>query len=136
MEQKENAGGVASGAGYSGAKAQGSGGSGVEQSAPSGRFEREVKRRNHDGYYPLSDEQTTDLANRFAHHPPIGNQLELYDRVRTRLREAAADVLSCMPPGREQSLFLTNMEQAMFWANSGIAREPASNYNAIGVSNR
>lgn len=30
-----------------------------------------------------------------------------------------------VPPGREQSLALTNLEQASFWANAGIAREPS-----------
>jgi hypothetical protein len=38
------------------------------------------------------------------------------------MRRAADAVLDLVPPGREQSLAFTALEEAMFWANAGIAR--------------
>jgi hypothetical protein len=37
---------------------------------------------------------------------------------------AGHDLLDLLPPGREKALVLTNLEQAMFWANAAIARQP------------
>ena len=35
-------------------------------------------------------------------------------------------ILSCTPVSREQSLAMTNLEQAVFWAKSAIAHHAAS----------
>jgi hypothetical protein len=36
----------------------------------------------------------------------------------------AEHVDALVPDGREKSLALTKIEEAMFWANAGIARQP------------
>lgn len=63
-----------------------------------------------------------ELARRYNHHVPNGVQGEKLGRVRDLMREAAARVVELVPPGREQATALTKLEEAMFWANAGIAR--------------
>jgi hypothetical protein len=66
-----------------------------------------------------------DLKNRFEYHPANTDQRrELHEAVRTLLLEAAEDIVRWTPPGREQSLAVTKLEEAMFWANAAIARQP------------
>lgn len=63
-----------------------------------------------------------ELANRFTHHPPKGDQAVRYAEIRRRGGELAALIVSMSPLSREQSLALTNLEQAVMWANAAIAR--------------
>jgi hypothetical protein len=63
-----------------------------------------------------------DADNVFRYHPPIGDQEDRYALLRAKAREVAELVLELVPPSRERSLALTNLEQAGFWANAGIAR--------------
>ena len=73
----------------------------------------------------LSEQVLKDLDMRFNHHAPPNEAVAgLHGLVRQTLREAAASVLSCTPAGREQAVFLTKLEEAMFWANAAIARNP------------
>ena len=62
-----------------------------------------------------------ELANRFDYHPPADQ--ETVDR-HHQVREAyAANVLAtALPDGREKSLAMTKLEEAMMWGNAGIAR--------------
>ena len=46
-----------------------------------------------------------------------------HSNVRFACREAAKLFLATVPAGREQSLAITKLEEAMMWANAGIARE-------------
>ncbi len=66
----------------------------------------------------------------FTQHPPG------HSRVKVRLAEGAmmaqgfaAFIVGYVPEGREQSLALTKIEEAMFWANAGILR------NQEGITN-
>lgn len=64
-----------------------------------------------------------DLENRFARHP--ANTLEkqnAHGSVRMKCLELAYFVKNSVPPGREQSLALTHIEEVMLWSNAGIAR--------------
>lgn len=45
-----------------------------------------------------------------------------HEQVRSGCLKLAGLVTSVVPVGREQSLALTKIEEAMFWANAGIAR--------------
>lgn len=63
-----------------------------------------------------------DLDNRFIYHAPKGNQVERYQTIRDKAKELAELVVADTPSSREQSLALTNLEQAVFWANAAIAR--------------
>lgn len=65
-----------------------------------------------------------DLAVRFSHHAPTGPDAERHARLRLALWTAARSVVEITPGGREQSLAITHLEEAMFWANAAVAREP------------
>lgn len=64
----------------------------------------------------------TDLDNRFTYHAPKPGQPERYVELRNLAKGLAGRVVALTPPSREQSLALTNLEQAVFWANAAIAR--------------
>lgn len=64
---------------------------------------------------------------RFTYHqPPDERTVERHERVRKTVRRCAEDLLEDVPPGRERSVVLTKLEEAMMWANAGIARSHAS----------
>lgn len=63
-----------------------------------------------------------ELLNRFRHHPPQGDQVDRYARVRGAALALAQEINRIAPECREKSLAITKLEEAMFWANAGIAR--------------
>ena len=58
----------------------------------------------------------------FTYHPPKGDQQERYVHLRDTAKDLAFLILENTPISREQSLAITNLEQAIFWANAAIAR--------------
>lgn len=65
-----------------------------------------------------------DLDNRFAFHPArTPDRQAAHEQVRERCRNLADELLQLVPPGREASLVVTHLEEAMMWANAGIARQ-------------
>jgi len=50
----------------------------------------------------------------------------LHEKARQVIYEAGEDMIAIVPGGRELSLVLTKLEEAMFWANAGIARHYGS----------
>lgn len=68
-----------------------------------------------------------DLGNRFLYHPPNEATRETHNQIRGDILAFAMSLDSRIPEGREKALFLTNLEQASFWAHAAIARqgEPA-----------
>lgn len=73
--------------------------------------------RRKEAYGPRSD-----LEKKFTYHAPKGDQVERYQIIRDRAKELAYLVLENTPPSREQSLFITKLEEAVMWANAAIAR--------------
>lgn len=63
-----------------------------------------------------------DIDNRFMYHAPKPGQLEMYQDIRTLAKELALDINEFVPEGREKSLAFTKLEEAVMWANAGIAR--------------
>ena len=63
-----------------------------------------------------------DIYNRFTYHPPINDQTVCYARLRNEARKLALSIAENTPPSREQSLALTHLETAIFFANAAIAR--------------
>lgn len=63
-----------------------------------------------------------DLDNRFDHHPPDVVKAAVHQLIRGVFKEAAEVVAHELPEGREKSLALTKLEEAMFWSNASIAR--------------
>ena len=63
-----------------------------------------------------------DLENRFTYHAPKGDQATRYQMLRQEGLALAFSIENACPDGREKSLAITNLEQAIFWANAAIAR--------------
>lgn len=66
-----------------------------------------------------------DLEKRFTWHPPKDQSVALkHAEARIVLRTAAEKIVALMPPGseRERATAITKIEEAMMWANAGIAR--------------
>jgi hypothetical protein len=62
------------------------------------------------------------IKHDFTYHPPQPGQPEKYEDIRAAGRCLACLMANHCPAGRELSLALTNLEQAVFWANAAIAR--------------
>jgi len=63
-----------------------------------------------------------ELAVRFTYHPPRLDQPDRYQEIRSAGLDMAAQVVAATPECREQSLAITAIEEAVFWANAAIAR--------------
>jgi len=70
----------------------------------------------------LSRADLADLKNRFTYHAPKGDQQPRYEFLRATALGLAVAISERVPAGRSRALALTNLEQAIFWANAGIAR--------------
>lgn len=73
--------------------------------------------------YEVEGDNVERLESNFTYHPPIGDyQSERYEFIRNEAREYAEKLMRMCPQSRELSLALTNLEQAVMWANAAIAR--------------
>lgn len=68
------------------------------------------------------DKMLGRLQNDFTYHAPKDGQGERYDQIRAAAKALAVFFCDLTPPSREQSLALTHLEEAVFWANAAIAR--------------
>lgn len=67
--------------------------------------------------------QPDDLDNRFTYHKPKDNTtIRAHERIRLGVGAVARLIDANVPDGREKSLAITALEEAMMWANAGIAR--------------
>ena len=66
-----------------------------------------------------------ELRVRFSYHAPDGSAVvDTYQVVRDAALSYAQLLADLVPPSRELSLAVTNLEQTVMWANAGIARRP------------
>lgn len=65
---------------------------------------------------------TVDVVNRFTYHPPKDGQSERYEALRAAGQHLAHLINNLCPESREKSLAITQLEQAIMWANASIAR--------------
>lgn len=82
-----------------------------------------VWRRYHSGanlYW--DDEFMNDIINRFSFHPATEDTGPMHDDVRERCLHMAEEFATRLPRGRETSLAITKLEEAMMWANASVAR--------------
>ena len=64
------------------------------------------------------------IDNRFDFHPATTAEKKgQHGSVREACKDLAHFIDNQVPDGREKALALTNLEQAMFWANAAIARQ-------------
>lgn len=62
------------------------------------------------------------IENSFTYHAPKEDQVTRYGALRCGAKRLAYMIKELTPLSREQSLALTNLENAVFWANAAIAR--------------
>lgn len=66
---------------------------------------------------------SAEIAHRFDFHPATtAEKRGEHGSVREACKTLALFLDEHLPEGREKALAITNLEQAMFWANAGIAR--------------
>lgn len=64
-----------------------------------------------------------DLEHRFSYHAPrTVRRASLHENVRSACLAAANALDELLPDGREKSVAITKLEEAMFWANAALAR--------------
>jgi hypothetical protein len=63
-----------------------------------------------------------EIECNFTYHAPKPGQPEIYQDIRTLAKELALDINEVVPEGREKSLALTKLEEAVMWSNAGISR--------------
>lgn len=61
------------------------------------------------------------IENSFTYHAPKNDQPERYVALRDKAKDLANDIIEMVPISREQSLAITCLEEAIMWANKGIA---------------
>lgn len=62
------------------------------------------------------------IENDFVYHPPKPGQPEIYGMIRGEALLLARTLIRHVPEGRELSTALTKLDEVVFWANAGIAR--------------
>ena len=72
--------------------------------------------------YNASPRMASQLENNFKYHAPKDDQQERYVFLRDEARVLAYNIVKNTPESREQSLAITKLEEAIFWANAAIAR--------------
>lgn len=71
----------------------------------------------------MRNEKTAgQIQNNFTYHAPKDDQPERYALIRSHGYDLANVINDKTPDSREKSLALTNLEQAVMWANAAIAR--------------
>jgi hypothetical protein len=68
---------------------------------------------------------TSDLRNRFTHHPPKGDQQARYEQLREAGLQLAMQILAFTPPSPEQTEAIDLLDLAINKANAAIARNEA-----------
>jgi len=63
-----------------------------------------------------------ELATRFTYHAPKPGQPQIYEELRFEANALAVRIDRLVPEGREKALAFTKLEEAVFWANAGVAR--------------
>lgn len=64
----------------------------------------------------------TNIEKVFTYHAPKEGQPAKYTALRDKAKEFAYLIDELVPDSREKSLAMTKLEEAVMWANAGIAR--------------
>lgn len=63
-----------------------------------------------------------ELETRFTYHPPKAGQETYYEDIRSMAMDFATHLIEVVPQSRELSLAIIHIEDAVMWANAGLAR--------------
>ena len=63
------------------------------------------------------------MKNPFEYQRPDEDQIAAIERVRLGCKELAQTILDSVPPGRYQSLAMTELERVAMWGSKGIVFE-------------
>jgi hypothetical protein len=66
--------------------------------------------------------KSEEIDNNFAYHEATPTQAAKYINIRDHGHSLARLINEYCPEGREKSLAFTKLEEAVMWANAGIAR--------------
>lgn len=72
--------------------------------------------------YEIDQKMGEQLKKIFTYHAPKNDQPERYVTLRDEAKDLAYTIVKNTPPSREQSLAITHLEEAIFYANAAIAR--------------
>lgn len=70
----------------------------------------------------VRNKMNEDIENRFTYHTPKPGQPEIYQDIRNLAKTLANLIDELVPNGREKALAFTKLEETVFWANAGVAR--------------
>lgn len=69
--------------------------------------------------------QPIDLENVFTYHAPTGpEQVQTYQQIREGGKYLAKLIDDSVPDGPEKTLSIRKIQEAVMWANAGIACSP------------
>lgn len=71
---------------------------------------------------PKVTPEQEEILLRFAYHHAQQPQIDEMSRLRDSFGRLAIQVEKACPKGRELSVALTKLEEAMFWTNAAISR--------------
>lgn len=71
--------------------------------------------------YALTPEMEKRLNMHFTYHSPTPDQIPRYEEIRNLAHYFALRLVTLTPPGREQALALTALEDCVMQANKSIA---------------
>jgi len=63
-----------------------------------------------------------DLERKFSYHPPKLGQPEKYEIIRSMAKDLAYRINELCPDCEEKYESLKRLQESVFWANAGIAR--------------
>lgn len=66
--------------------------------------------------------QNDEIERNFTYHAPKNDQPARYQQLRDKAKELAYLIDQLCPKSQERSASMTQLEQAIFWANASIAR--------------
>jgi hypothetical protein len=67
--------------------------------------------------------QQSEIDNNFSYHEPTALKSAKYMQLREKGKELAEMINGLCFEGREKSLAMTKLEEAIMWANASIARD-------------
>jgi len=70
----------------------------------------------------MAAQKNLQIENNFKYHAPKPGQPEIYEAIRNKAKELAELIDGNVPNSREKASAMTKVEEAVFWANAGVAR--------------